>query len=135
MSGTRMTLAPTRDLQSMQQQAADCLAGYTEANLLNHAGLDALIAHLRAYPDSGEPMALPDWDQAGSELQIAGRGDPLPPSLLGQIATDKHEELNDLICSCVEVGIADLYGATTDVPDQMLARALAILQRNTSQQT
>ncbi|MBY6280951.1 hypothetical protein [Stenotrophomonas maltophilia] len=130
-----MTPAPTRDLQSMQRQAADCLANYAEANRLDHAGLDALIAHLRAYPDAGEAMALPSWDQAGSELQIAGRGDPLPPSLLGQIAADKHEELNDLICSCVEVGIADLYGATTGVPDQMLARALAILQRNAPQKT
>lgn len=77
-------------------------------------------------------MALSDWDQAGSRLQIAGRGDPLPACLLGQIATDQHEELNDLICSCVEVGIADLYGAATEVPEQMLARVHAMQLRASS---
>jgi len=130
-----MTLAPTRDLQSMQRQAADCLADYAEANRLDHAGLDALIAHLRAYPDAGDPMALPSWDRAGSQLQIAGRGDPLPASLLVQIATEKHDELNDLICLCVEVGTADLYGGPTDIPDQMLAKVQTIQPHGMSQPT
>lgn len=119
----------------MQRQAADCLANYADANRLDHTGLDALIAHLRGYPESDEPMALPDWDQAGSRLQVAGRGDPLPACLLGQIPTDQHDELNELICSCVEVGIADLYGAATDIPEQMLGKVLAIQLRGSSQRS
>ncbi len=83
-----MTLAPTRDLQSMQQQAADCLAGYAEANLLNHAGLDALIAHLRI---SG--FGRTHGCQTGiSRLRASDRGSrrSIAAISVGQIATDKH---------------------------------------------
>jgi len=126
-----MTSAHDRDLASMQRRAADCLAAYADACGIRHPGLDELIAHLRAYPDADNPACLPAWDQAGLVLQVTGRGDPLPASLLRQIAADRHEELNDIVCSCVEVGLADLYGAATEIPEQMLARALAI-QREVS---
>lgn len=122
------TALPPAPLCLMQHEAAACLARYARVHHIDHPGLDALIAHLRAYPDADATLSLSQWDQIGSQLQIRGRGDPLPAPLLSQIAPDKHTALEQLVDACVEVGIVDLYGARTDLPAQMLARAKAILQ-------
>lgn len=117
-------MIPTRKKQAF---AALCLAKYCSANKIFHFTISELIEHLLSILIYHN---LSDWEDKGTKLKITGQGDPLPDSLKEIAPKDKLDKLNHLIESVVEVGIVDLYGATTDEPYKFLKECLRILEKN-----
>ncbi len=69
------------------------------------------------------------WERIGSKLEITGRGDPLPESLLTKISKEKIIEFEQLLMDVVEVGLADMYAAESDKPFKYLLKCINVLQK------
>ncbi len=117
---------PTPSLPALQHKAADCLDVYCQAQGITHPSIDELLEHLRSmarYPN----LAL--WERAGAGLALNGRGDDMPESLCAMLNTQQTEQLQALTCNVVEVGLADMYGQDSTLPQHFLAQVEAMLER------
>lgn len=117
---------PTPSLPALQHKAADCLDAYCQAQGITHPCIDELLEHLRSmarYPN----LAL--WERAGAGLALNGRGDDMPESLCAMLNTQQTEQLQALTCNVVEVGLADMYGQDSTLPQHFLAQVEAMLER------
>ncbi|RFA24293.1 hypothetical protein CAI21_22250 [Alkalilimnicola ehrlichii] len=74
--------------------------------------------------------SLPGWERNGAVLDITGRGDPLPVDVEREIPQEYLEVFSLLLESCVEVGIVDMYGDSTEQPRNFLERCLVALERS-----
>jgi len=92
--------------------------------LKDHA-IDALVAHLSAFAREED---LATWDEKGAELEMAGRGDPLPDRIFLQIEENKRHDFFRIVENAVEVGIHDLYGAPTGQAIRFLRTCIEILE-------
>ncbi len=117
---------PAPSLPALQHKAADCLDAYCQAQGITHPCIDELLEHLRSmarYPN----LAL--WERAGAGLVLNGRGDDMPESLCAMLNTQQTEQLQALTCNVVEVGLADMYGQDSTLPQHFLAQVEAMLER------
>ncbi|MEQ9884571.1 hypothetical protein ABRP83_20675 [Pectobacterium brasiliense] len=113
--------------RDLQRYAAACLRAYCDAKLIRHPSLDALLAHLNRYPESG---SLVEWERKGALLPLNGRGDTMPRDLALSIAPQDIEEFTYLVDGAVEVGIVDMYGAPTALPVELAGKITLILSKN-----
>lgn len=113
----------TRELQAY---GAACLARFCADKGIDSPHVCDLVGHL---VDVLTTDNLPAWESAGARLALAGRGDPLPSELREAIGDEISDEFERLVSLVVEIGLVDMYGASTDEPLEMLTRALDLLQR------
>lgn len=122
-----MNASPSRaSLSALQEYAAHCLDAYCQAQGIAHPCIDELLEHLRSMA-SYSNLAL--WEQAGADLALNGRGDDMPASLCAMLDTQQAEQLQALACNVVEVGLADMYGQGSTLPQYFLAQVEAMLER------
>ncbi|RYC46999.1 hypothetical protein [Pectobacterium zantedeschiae] len=113
--------------RDLQRYASACLQAYCDAKLIRHPSIDALIAHLNRYPESG---SLVEWEKKGALLPLNGRGDDMPRDLAQSIAPQDIEEFSYLVDTAVEVGIVDMYGIPTTLPVEFVEKIASILSQN-----
>ncbi|MBN3227912.1 hypothetical protein H5A42_03305 [Pectobacterium brasiliense] len=113
--------------RDLQRYAAACLRAYCDAKLIQHPSIDALLAHLNGYPESG---SLVEWERKGALLPLNGRGDTMPRDLAQSITPQDIEEFTYLVDGAVEVGIVDMYGAPTALPVEFVGKIAMILSQN-----
>lgn len=113
----------TRQLQLL---AAICLVQYCRHFRIECESVRELVCHL-CLMSSAENLA--EWEQKGTLLDISGRGDTLPESVLSTLPSDRLGQFNELLESVVEVGLVDMYGAVTDQPKSFLLRCFDILRQ------
>jgi hypothetical protein len=114
------------NVRHAQVLSAICLIELSEAFGLHDESVKKLISHML---DLVSESDLGAWDMRGAELEIAGRGDPLPERIIEQLGRDRFEDYFRLIENAVEVGIHDLYGAPTGRPKQFLRTCIEILSK------
>ncbi len=111
-------------IRQMQAYAALCLYQFCCHLDIKHSAIDELVNHLLKilYVEN-----LPDWEQSGAELDITGRGDPLPDDVASILPESHYDDFESLVECAVEVGIADMYGASTEQPKSFLKKCIDIL--------
>lgn len=117
------TLSP----RNLQRYASKLLRAYCEAKSIRHEAIDELTAHLDSFPDGG---GLADWEQKGALLLLNGRGDDMPSDLEQSIPSQDIDDFRHVVDSAVEVGIVDIYGASTDLPVKFIEKISSILRKN-----
>ncbi|MFJ5509857.1 hypothetical protein [Pectobacterium jejuense] len=113
--------------RALQRYASACLQAYCHAKLIQHSSIDALIAHLNRYPESG---SLVEWERNGALLPLNGRGDEMPQDLTLSISPRDIEDFTYLVDIAVEVGIVDMYGTPTTLPVEFVGKIAMILSQN-----
>ena len=108
-----------------QVYAAVCLWTFCIQLSIRHDSITELFRHLVNILTAS---SLPDWEQEGLELDIIGRGDPLPNDVEAVVPQEYLEALNSLVESCVEVGIVDMYGESTEQPGKFLEKCVSALK-------
>ena len=111
----------------MQAQGALCFAVYCAAQDIRHPAIIELTSHLLDLLSSED---LPSWEQRGGVLALPGRGDPVPDDVKGSVPPSLKHEFAALVQFVVEIGIADMYAASSDRPKQFLCKSVEILQRH-----
>jgi|GEM_PF-1318807 len=86
--------------------------------LLNHL-IDILISE-----------NLDEWNNNGLQIEIIGRGEPLPNKIDSKINFDLKEDFYRLVDIVIEIGIVDLYGSDTMYPNLFLKQVFDILIKN-----
>lgn len=115
------------NVRQMQAYAALCLRQFCENWAIRHEFINELVLHLMQIMTAQD---LSEWEQRGAVLKITGRGDPLPIGVIDNIPTDILDDFNNFVELCVEVGIVDMYGASTEQPLNFLEKCIDILKRN-----
>lgn len=118
-----LQLLPTRKKQAY---AALCLARFCVANRITHAFITRLVEHLLSVLVA---ESLPDWERKGTRIELTGRGDPLPKSVAEAVPEHLREIFYYLLDSVVEVGIVDMYGASSNEPFRFLCRCTDVLKK------
>ncbi|MEM7351022.1 MAG: hypothetical protein AAF657_09470 [Acidobacteriota bacterium] len=111
----------------MQACGAACLAKFCSEKGIGSTNVDGLIEHLLLLLACTD---LPAWESSGAGLELSGRGDPLPDSLVNSLTPDLARDFQRLIESVVEIGLVDMYGAVTDLPAKFLAESQRLLESN-----
>jgi len=113
-------------VRQMQVGAALCLWKFCLTMKINHTSIDELLCHLFSVATAED---LAEWDTRGSLLAVTGRGDPIPEIVLKAVPEEHVDSFQRLLESCVEVGIVDLYGASTGLPAKFFGDCIRTLQR------
>ncbi|WP_444936439.1 hypothetical protein ACJJIW_00375 [Microbulbifer sp. JMSA004] len=113
------------NVRQMQAYAALCLLIFCDHIRVTNSAITELIKHLLSMSTAN---SLPDWEQAGTEIAITGRGDPVPVEVDEAIPHNFKDTFNSLVECCVEVGIVDMYGASTEQPRMFLEKCICIVQ-------
>lgn len=122
----------TEQLENMTTQdkqvfAAKCLYAYCSHFKIVDDSIDTLIEHLYAIKVVDD---LSKWESIGAKLELTGRGDSLPDSLLIHIPQGHLVEFNLLLEYVVEVGLIDMYSADSNKPFEFLCKCIEILQKH-----
>lgn len=112
------------NIRGKQFYAALCVRFYCQNYKIVHPCIEELIDHCFRILTASD---LPVWEQAGTKLCILGRGDPIPETVLRVIPSIRQLDFSKLIQNCVEVGIVDMYGVETDLPEIILEECFKIL--------
>ncbi len=115
------------NVRQMQAHAAVCLWAFCSHFTIKHDAITKLFEHLMSMLTTN---SLPDWEQIGAGLDITGRGDPLPSDIEKIIPSEHLAAFNSLVECCVEVGIVDMYGASTEQPSNFLSKCIDILDQS-----
>ena len=115
-----------RDLSTREKQAygAWCLHRFCKAKRIAHRCIDELIEHLLSILIHSP---LDGWERKEAGLELCGRGEPLPKALETQLPDDVRADFARLVDFVVDIGVGDMYSASTMQPLNDLLRILAIL--------
>ncbi len=108
-----------------QAFAAFCLAKFCAANDIRHRAVTELIEHLISILVCD---SLPTWVGRGALLELSGRGYPLPESLEAILPEEVAGTFDRLHQYVVEVGLVDIYGASTEEPLRFALECIRILE-------
>jgi len=114
-------------IRDKQVAGAIALLLFCERFKIHHEGLAELINHLF---DITIAVHLGKWEQKGLIIEIIGRGEPVADTVLQGLDKFVKDDLSGLIEFVTEIGIADMYGATTNQPSLFLEKALQVLKKN-----
>ncbi|WP_460371138.1 hypothetical protein ACOYXF_05610 [Pseudomonas sp. Tul1A2] len=112
--------------RGLQIYASKFLQAYCNAKSFQHLAINDLIAHLNNYPENDN---LDEWERRGV-LPLNGRGDCIPPDLNQSIPPHDIVDFCQVVDSAVEIGIVNLYGAPTNLPEKFIEKMSLILRRN-----
>lgn len=107
--------------------AALCLHQFCRAKQIEHPCIDELIEHLLTMLISD---TLDGWERKLAGLDLSGDGDPIPAELEALIPGDILDDFCRLVDYVVEVGVGDMYAASSEGPLNDLLRCLEILDAN-----
>lgn len=113
--------------QDKQVYAAKCLYAYCSHFNIVDDSIDTLIEHLYAIKVIDD---LCKWEAAGAKLELTGRGDPLPESVLIHLPQERIAEFNLLLECVVEVGLIDMYTVDSNNPLEFLCKCIEIVQKH-----
>ena len=122
-----MSVINSFNIRQLQVYAGLCLWQFCTHFQIRHFLIDELIIHLMKMITATD---LTRWEQSGTSLGITGRGDLLPKDVSLLFTPDNLKRFNALIENCVEVGIIDLYGASTNQPLNFLRQSMKILSNS-----
>lgn len=111
-------------IREMQVYAALCLWSFCTHWNIRHQGIEELFQHLVSMATTD---SLPDWEQRGCILVLAGRGDPIPEAIVRSVPREQLHHLSRLVEYGVEVGISTMYGAITEEPREALRECVRVL--------
>lgn len=114
------------NIRQMQAYAAICFSNYCKVHSIVDEDLQRLIMHLISILSAKD---LAEWEKRGRSLRVAGRGDPLPDNLSAQIGESNIQEFNEILDSCVEVGLSDMYGESTNMPAFFMEKCISAIRR------
>ena len=115
-------------IRELQALGALCLAAFCGHFAIVHRSVDDLTTHQVSLLSA---LRLPDWEQAGAGLRLAGRGDPIHEEVLSVVPAEWREDFGKLVECTVEIGIANLYGACSEYPQKHLLQAMEVLKART----
>jgi hypothetical protein len=115
-----------RDLSTREKQAygAWCLYRFCKAKRIEHRSIDELIDHLLSILIESP---LDEWERKEGRLELCGRGMPLPKALEAQLPADVRTDFARLVDFVVDIGVGDMYAASSMQPLADLIRILGIL--------
>lgn len=113
--------------RQLQAFAAVCLWTFCEKLHIKHEAIDKLIIYLL---NIFVEKSLHEWERKGVDLEVSGRGNPLPAEISNLISVDLIDDFMTLVECVVQVGLTDMYAADTDDPKKFLEKSLEILQKN-----
>jgi len=120
--------------EKKQTIAAKCFENYCEYFCIRDDIINKLVEHLYSMEQyRNEYHDLATWEKNGAGLELAGRGDPLPEMLKQKIPNEKINEFNEILEYTVEVGLCDMYSASTNNPLEYLIKCINILRVNSVQ--
>ena len=99
--------------RQMQAWAALCVQRYCATRGIRHPDIDALIQHLASILVAAD---LPEWAAELGRLRISGLGDPIPSDVLAAVPRRHQESFHKIVEFAVEVGMSDMFGASTGEP-------------------
>jgi len=121
----KKTLAATRNLQAI---GAVTLELYCKQKNVECSILSDLIRHLK---NVLVQRSLSTWEQECIKLEGCCRGDFLPKQVSMLIDNPvTRMQLERLINCVVEIGMVDMYGASTDEPRKAVEFAITIARQN-----
>ena len=106
--------------------AAYCFSEYCSFKDIKHPEIENLISHLVSIKDFRNNLL--DWEQKGGLLNLAGRGDDIPPDIRKMISNIDIKNFGKLLECCVEVGLVNMYGAETNQSFHFLNDCIRILE-------
>jgi len=115
------------NVRQLQAYASLCLWKFCNHLNVKHNSINELVRHLISILIANN---LPEWEQRGVAIAITGRGDPLPQDVEKIIPVESVEIFNSLVESCVEVGIVDMYGASTNKPYEFVGHCVMLLKQS-----
>lgn len=113
------------NIRQKQAYAAICLWVFCAHLKIHHDSITKLLTHLVNMLTAD---SLPKWEQEGLDLEIVGRGEPLPSNVKAVVPKEHLEVFSSFIESCIEVGIVDMYGESTELPSQFLEECVNVLK-------
>jgi len=113
-------------LSQKQVLAAKCLSAFCQHENISHIYIEQFMAYLYAI----DVENLPQWEQEGGELKLNGRGDLLPDEISQLLNARNKPSFVNLLNAVAEVGLADMYGATTNSADLYLEKCFKILKEH-----
>ncbi len=112
-------------IRQMQLHAAICLWNFCSHLKISHPSIDELLRHLCSIMTASN---LADWERNGAMLVITGRGHLMPEDVMRVVPVEEFKDFFHLVECVVEVGIVNMYGATTEEPRQFLIECTDILR-------
>ena len=115
------------ELSTREKQAlgALCLSAFCGHFAIMHSAIEELITHQVSLLGAAN---LPDWEGAGAVLRLNGRGDPMPEDVPAAVPAKLRDSFFRLVDDTVEIGLIDMYGASTDQPRKYLQKAIELLK-------
>lgn len=113
--------------REMQCYGAVCLRRYCSKFKINHGYIDDVIKHQMPVIATTD---LASWEKAGCQLELSGRGDPIPPSVLERVPLANRFDFEALLIDTTEIGLINMYSADTDEPLKIFKSVKARMVQN-----
>jgi hypothetical protein len=113
------------NIRQLQAYAAISLSLLCKKFNIRHQQIDDLIFHLLTMLTADN---LSEWERNGTNLSVSGRGDELPMDVEKSIKGIDVTSFREIIESCVEIGIVDMYGADTEQPRFFFDRCITQIE-------
>jgi len=97
-----------------------------EKNILNQKIMKFICHHISIIITEN----LNIWETKGLDLEIIGRGEPIPLNISSNIPSNIIKDFEFLIDTCSEIGLVDMYGACTENPYKFVLECIEVLRRN-----
>lgn len=110
--------------------AAECFLKFCSEKRIYHKSIDELVDHLFSIESYNN---LVEWERKGADLDLQGRGVEIPKQVLEIIPARDLNSFCELLEYTVELGIVDLYGATTQDSFLFSKKCVSILVKNDSE--
>jgi hypothetical protein len=108
-----MSVFDNFNIRQLQAYAAISMLSLCRKFEIKSQEIDHLIHHLLHLLTADD---LSEWEKFGAILPVSGRGDAFPQSVVNSIKGIDAVSFREIMESCVEIGIVDLYGANTNQP-------------------
>lgn len=113
-----------RTVRQKQAYAGLCLMAFCRHFDVLHPALIDLIKHLFSMLNAAD---LSEWEEQGTQLELAGFGDPLPKELKMLFPLAIRDSAEELVNCASTIGVVDMYGALTNRPEEYLQDVVRIL--------
>jgi hypothetical protein len=96
-------------IRAAQVIAAIYFRNYCHINNISDPSVDEFVNHMFSVATA---KSLPDWEQIGTNLELTGRGDPLPQNLKNNLNEQGAKMLDKLSQDVRDIGLSQMYAAT-----------------------
>lgn len=104
-----------------------CVAIYCKHLLIRSKPIQEYVNHLLSILVCKDIL---EWERKGASLELMGRGEPIPPEVKSLFRQSDVPDFVLLIEYSSEIGIVDLFGASTEYPDVFLQKCIEIIGKH-----